>query len=55
MYTLYTLESFVNPEVNFGVMPIKVYARKTGNSHKTCSLDAKLFLAKTYLIIFNQI
>jgi len=41
--------------VNFGVMPVKGYARiEADNAHKTCSLDAKLFLGIEKRPVFDQ-
>jgi len=44
----------LDPEVNFGVILIKRYARIEA-THKTCSLDAKLFLGIEERPILDQV
>jgi len=56
MYTLYIPWVICDLEVNFGVMPVKNTHELKPVTHKTCSLDAKLFLEKksSALQYFNK-
>jgi len=55
MYTLYIRWVMCDPEMNFGAMLVKRYARIETVTYKTCSLEAKLFLRIEKRPEFNQV
>jgi len=54
MYALYIPWVICDPEVNFGVMPVKGHKSRPVTP-KTCSLDAKLFLVIEKRSVFDQV